>query len=409
MANVALYYPWFYLKSGGERTCIELLKRSRHNWTVITNRYERDATYPEMAQYRMIELGKVSVKRTFAGAGSAGWRILTQRLPLDGQEVLLVFCDGLGDLVTFRNHSIPTLCVCFTPLRIFFDSDYRTRYLESRSHPRLRKLILHVLGAGFRIVDRLAWKNYMHIFPNSEETKARIVRAGLCPPDKLTVLQHGYDVSAARVTNIYEPYFLIAGRMMWTKNIELGIDAFLDLRQRRPDLSRFTLKIAGFVDRKSRPYVAMLRERAAGCTVIEFLESPEDTQLWKLYENCTAVVYTPFNEDLGLPPIEGMAHAKPVIAVNRGGPRETIVHGETGFLVEPSKQAFSSALETLADNPALVKNIGAAGRQHAKRFDWATFTGPLDDFIDKVAHHQVCRTSISSTTQASQQSISRIQ
>ncbi|MBS1857787.1 MAG: glycosyltransferase [Acidobacteria bacterium] len=385
MANVALYYPWFYLKSGGERTCIELLKRSRHRWTIITNRYDREATYPELADYRIIELDKVSVKRTFAGAGSAAWKILTQKLPLEGQDVLLILCDGLGDLATFRNRSLPTLSVCFTPLRIIFDEHYRARYLESRSHPRLRSLILKVVGAAFRTVDRMAWKNYLHVFPNSEETRARIVRAGLCPPGKLTVLRHGYDVGAARVTNIYEPYFLIAGRIMWTKNIELGIDAFLDLRRRRPDLAHFRLKIAGFVDRKSVPYLAMLRERAAGCEAIEFLESPQDADLWKLYENCTAVVYPPFNEDLGLPPIEGMAHAKPVVAVNRGGPRETILHGETGFLLDPTSEAFSRALELLADNLGLVRTMGAAGREHARRFDWSTFTQPLDDFIDRAA------------------------
>lgn len=384
MANVALYYPWFYLKSGGERTCIELLKRSRHHWTIITNRYERESTYPELAAFRMIELGKVSVKRTFAGAGSAAWRILSQKLPLKGQDVLVVFCDGLGDLVTFRNRSLPTLCVCFTPLRIIFDEYYRARYLETHSHPHLRRWIFGMVGAVYRLIDRAAWKNYRHIFPNSEETRTRIVRGGLCPESKLTVLRHGYDVAAARVSNNYEPYFLIAGRIMWTKNIELGIDAFLDLRARRGDLQHFKLKIAGFVDRKSRPYAAALRQRAAGCPAIEFVESPADSELWRLYENCTALVYTPFNEDLGLPPVEGMAHAKPVVAVNRGGPRETVIHGETGFLVEAAAGAFSAILEMLADNPALVRRLGAAGKEHAKHFGWESFTGPLDDYIDEV-------------------------
>ncbi len=385
MANIALYYPWFYLKSGGERTCIELLKRSRHRWTIITNRYEREATYPELAQYRIVELERISVKRTFLGAGSAAWKILTQKLPLEGQDLLVVFCDGLGDLITFRNHSLPTLCVCFTPLRILFDEHYRARYLKTRSHPWLRRWILRAAGTAYRPIDRLAWKNYCHIFPNSEETRARIVRAGLCPPGKMTVLRHGYDVASARITNIYEPYFLIAGRIMWTKNIELGIDGFFALRERRPDLSHFKLKIAGFVDRKSRPYIAALRERAAGCPAIEFLESPQDPELWKLYENCTAVVYTPFNEDLGLPPIEGMAHAKPVVAVNRGGPRETIVDGKTGFLVEPTAEAFSSILERLADDSGLVRRIGGAGREHARHFEWECFTRPLDDYIEEVA------------------------
>ena len=48
--RVALYYPWLYLKSGVERTLLELVTRSRHDWTFITNHYHRDQTYPEFQQ-----------------------------------------------------------------------------------------------------------------------------------------------------------------------------------------------------------------------------------------------------------------------------------------------------------------------------------------------------------------------
>lgn len=38
---------------------------------------------------------------------------------------------------------------------------------------------------------------------------------------------------------------------------------------------------------------------------------------------------------------------KPVVAVNSGGPVETVVHGETGLLCEPTPAAFAAALRTL--------------------------------------------------------------
>ena len=35
---------------------------------------------------------------------------------------------------------------------------------------------------------------------------------------------------------------------------------------------------------------------------------------------------------------------KPVIAVNNGGPRETIIDGETGYLCEPQPKDFANAM-----------------------------------------------------------------
>ena len=50
---------------------------------------------------------------------------------------------------------------------------------------------------------------------------------------------------------------------------------------------------------------------------------------------CTALLMTPkWVEAFGNVAIEAMACGVPVIAYNRGGPAEIVVHGETGFLVE---------------------------------------------------------------------------
>jgi glycosyltransferase involved in cell wall biosynthesis len=43
-------------------------------------------------------------------------------------------------------------------------------------------------------------------------------------------------------------------------------------------------------------------------------------------------------EGFGMIQVEAMACGKPVISINRGGPADTIVHGETGFLADPEKE-----------------------------------------------------------------------
>jgi glycosyltransferase involved in cell wall biosynthesis len=41
--------------------------------------------------------------------------------------------------------------------------------------------------------------------------------------------------------------------------------------------------------------------------------------------------------------VEAMACGKPVISINVGGPKDTIVHGKTGFLVEPESEVKLSS------------------------------------------------------------------
>jgi glycosyltransferase involved in cell wall biosynthesis len=384
--NVAIYYPWVYLRSGCERTIAEVTTRSRHQWTVFTNRFEPESTFPVLREKRIVELPRVSVQRSFSQVGVSAWKIGRQRLPLDGQDALVIFCEGLGDFINFRDYKIPVICLCFTPLRAAFDPHYQREYLAMNGNGLGRRIALGAMSRAFRFVDRLTWKKYSRIFAISEEVRRRILRGKLCTEDQVEVIYPGVDLSHLKASSVYEKYFLISGRIMWTKNIELGMDAFRLLLERRPDLSDFSLTIAGFVDQKSKPYITKLRDRAADCPQIRFIEAPSDQQLFALYQNAYSIVYTPFNEDWGLVPLEAMASEKPVIAVNRGGPLETVLDGQTGLLVEPAAEAFAAAMERLADDPALVRSMGVQGRQHAGKFNWESFCDRMDQYLDQIAY-----------------------
>jgi glycosyltransferase involved in cell wall biosynthesis len=46
-------------------------------------------------------------------------------------------------------------------------------------------------------------------------------------------------------------------------------------------------------------------------------------------------------EHFGIVPIEAMYCQLPVVAVNDGGPTETVVDGLTGFLCDPDPESFA--------------------------------------------------------------------
>jgi glycosyltransferase involved in cell wall biosynthesis len=73
-------------------------------------------------------------------------------------------------------------------------------------------------------------------------------------------------------------------------------------------------------------------------------------------------------ESYGMVNVEAMACGKPVVSTNRGGPSETMVHGETGFLVAPGDAGgLAQHVITLLRDADLRTKLGAAGRTRVEQ------------------------------------------
>src|SRR5262249_12952336 len=127
LMKVAVYHPWVYLKGGAERTLLELMRRSRHEWVLLTNHFEPESTFPDFSEVPVIELARVSVRRNVWTVGHAGLRLLTQSLPLADASALLISSEGLGNLVPLRPRGVPVFSFCHTPLKIAYDPFTRGR------------------------------------------------------------------------------------------------------------------------------------------------------------------------------------------------------------------------------------------------------------------------------------------
>jgi glycosyltransferase involved in cell wall biosynthesis len=375
--KVALYQPWLYLHGGLERTVLELVTGSRHDWTIFSGHYDPKGTFPEFAQLNVKPLRKLSIDRRMINVLTSAVRIAIQKLPLTpGTDAVVICCDGLGDMLTFRNHSVPVFNLCFTPLRAAFDPWYESEAIRHRNW--LQRFAYSAFKLAFRLVDRRAWRHYSGVVAISAEVKARILAAELCDSDRMVIAHPGVRWSPNFPDVQYDPIILVSGRIMWTKNIELAIRAF----QHAKIAPAWSLVIAGYVDHKSASYLAMLRELAGDCSSIRFVVSPSDTEMQEQFKRASICVFTPLNEDWGIVPLEAMAHAKLVLAVDRGGPRETVVNGETGYLLPPDALQWGDRIAALAADPALVRQLGRQAHQHAKRFTWAKFVSDVDDALD---------------------------
>jgi glycosyltransferase involved in cell wall biosynthesis len=386
--RICLYYPWLYLTSGGERTIIELARRSRHQITIVTNEYQPDATFPELRDLDVRVMHRVPVKRSLGAVALAASRIARQKVDADEFDALLIVCEGLGDLVALRNWRLPAFCLCLTPLRIAFDPVYRESYLAGCSPAK--RLVIAAGARVFAAVDRLAWRRYLRVFPISREIAGRIERGRLATPQKMQLLHPGVDLGIYTPAPAREKVFFVPGRIMWTKNLELAIDAFREFQKRVGD-PEWRLRIAGIVDRKSQPYLGRLRERAGDAPGIEFVIKPDDNELQRMYRDCFATLFTALNEDWGLVIIEAMASGKPVVALDRGGPREILRHEVDGLLAAPTPQQFADAMVRLVEQPDLYERCAASAPQRAATFGWPSFVNSLDDAIESTLYQRAMR------------------
>ena len=119
---------------------------------------------------------------------------------------------------------------------------------------------------------------------------------------------------------------------------------------------------------------------------VEIRRSPDDAELQALLAGSRALLYTPPCEHFGYVPIEAMAAGRPVVAVEAGGPTETVVDGVTGFLRPPTAAAFADALHTLVTDPAAADRLGAAGRARVEaHFSLAAFGERLEEIVTAAA------------------------
>jgi glycosyltransferase involved in cell wall biosynthesis len=104
--------------------------------------------------------------------------------------------------------------------------------------------------------------------------------------------------------------------------------------------------------------------------------------LVRRYNEAMLVAYAPFNEPFGLVPLEAMACGKPVVGINEGGVKETVIHKSTGLLVERNPRSFGEAIRSLLEDRALIELYGTNGRKHVlENWSWEKATSDVEKHL----------------------------
>uniref|UniRef100_A0A1I7TSZ1 Alpha-1,3/1,6-mannosyltransferase ALG2 n=1 Tax=Caenorhabditis tropicalis TaxID=1561998 RepID=A0A1I7TSZ1_9PELO len=185
--------------------------------------------------------------------------------------------------------------------------------------------------------------------------------------------------------------FTSLNRFERKKNVILALDAFACLKSNLSDeeFSQCHLVIAGGYDEKNQENIEHYGELETHRVKlgipheqITFLRSPTDKQKVNLIRRSRAILYTPDREHFGIVPVEAMYLGTPVIAVNTGGPLETVRDNETGFLVNQTAEAFAEKMiELLKDEKKYQKLSKEGPKRVLQHFGFEAFSKELDKII----------------------------
>ncbi|KAJ5697485.1 hypothetical protein N7488_011169 [Penicillium malachiteum] len=116
-----------------------------------------------------------------------------------------------------------------------------------------------------------------------------------------------------------------------------------------------------------------------------FLLSVPKTLKDMLLAQSKLLLYTPINEHFGIVPVEAMQAGLPVLASNTGGPLETIVEGETGWLRDAhADDEWTAVMDKVLYGltPQQVAKMALAGKERAQReFSLTAMGDRLEDEI----------------------------
>jgi glycosyltransferase involved in cell wall biosynthesis len=284
-----------------------------------------------------------------------------EQFDLDNYDVVLSDSSSFAkNLIT--DPSTLHICYCHTPMRYAWDDCQY--YTEQFSFPAIiRKLVTPLLMNYIRVYDYYGTNGVDTFLANSKFVARRLRKyyrrdsAVLNPPVEVNRFQVASEKDLGS-------YFLMVGRMMKYKRMDLVIEAFNELK--------LPLRIVG------RGMELARLKKIAGPT-IEFLGRVSDQELRKIYSRAQAFIF-PQEEDFGIVAIEALASGRPLIAYRAGDIPEHVVEGKSGvFFDYQTKEAIMEAVKKFQKIDFDSEFI----RSSAQKFDWEGFKERMKDFVER--------------------------
>jgi glycogen(starch) synthase len=179
------------------------------------------------------------------------------------------------------------------------------------------------------------------------------------------------------------PRLLCLGRLHTQKGFDVALSALATIIDRFPDIR---LIVAG-----DGPEKAALERQVADLKltrVVDFIGWVAPDQVPALIAAATMVIIPSRWEGLPLVALEAAQLGRPIVATRVSGLSETVLHGESGMLVEPEDVAgLAEAIAFMLAQPEAAARMGRALRTRVQKlFSWQRCVEAYDQIYRKLGN-----------------------
>ncbi|CAG8638088.1 13299_t:CDS:2 [Ambispora gerdemannii] len=423
--NIVFVHPDLGI-GGAERLVVDAavgLQDKGHKVSIYTSHHDPTHCFEETrnGQLKVNVRGNWLIPRTLFGLFYIICAILRQfhlglaLLLWDRPKIDVIFIDQLSA-------SIPLLK--FTGAKILFYCHFPDKLLTGRKSV-LKKLyrmpvdkfeeVTTGMADAIVVNSKFTANVFRDSFPSIKQ-RPKVLYPGI----HLTSYDKAVDLNdeSVKILESHKKLIISINRFERKKNIALAINAFAALRDNHlvstTEFQNLRLIIAGGYDYRVKENVEYHLELEKLASIlglsnftislvggakdaqspppsdaqVVFLCSFSEEQRTFLLSRAILLLYTPSNEHFGIVPVESMYASLPVIAVNSGGPTESILDEVTGFLCDPTPEAFSQSIVKLLSggNEFDRKIMGEQGRKRVQTlFSLSAFVDTLEDILRHLA------------------------
>ena len=286
--------------------------------------------------------------------------LAVEQFDLADYDVILSSNHAVAKGVLSRNDQLHISYV-HTPIRYAWDLHHQ--YLrEAKLTWGLRSLIARLTLHYLRLWDRASADRVDVFVANSRSVAARIEKTYRRDAQ---VIYPPVDVDRFTFQERKEDFYLAASRLVPYKRVDVIVEAFRLMPSRK-------LVVIG-----DGPQLSRLKKRATAN--IELLGYQDGATLQAHMASARAFVFAA-DEDFGIMPVEAQACGTPVIALGRGGAKETVIAGQTGcFFESQTPAAIVSAIEQFESESFDPYRI----RVNAERFSIPRFRREIEELVSR--------------------------
>lgn len=252
-----------------------------------------------------------------------------------------------------------------SPIRFAWDAN--EEYLVQQKRSGTINLFARLFLNYVRLWDRAAADRPDFLIANSRYTQERIKKYYgrecdiIYPPVEMKFKSdNGCEKSDAG-------HFLIVSRLSPYKKIDAVVEAF----------NKLGLPLVVIGEGQQEKYLRTIAEKN-----VKILGYRSDEEIVKYYAGARGFVFAGV-DDFGISCVEAMAHGVPVLAIKKGGVRETVIEGKTGeFFDAATPEVIADGVRRFIENERSYDKDFIQAR--AQDFSKEKFILKIKEFISKV-------------------------